>query len=95
MKPFFRTALLAVCLVVGYGCSSSEQPAPIANASGTLTPGQEAGAKNLGIATANQVKENPGMYTGDVNLAKSAVEGQQKRIDAENAAVKAMTPNAH
>ncbi len=93
MKPIFRIVLFAFTVVVLAGCSAEQPPAAAANPAGGLTPGQEAQAKTLGITTANDVKQNPGMYTGDINYAKSGVQDEQKRVEAENAAVKAMSPH--
>jgi hypothetical protein len=85
-------ALAAAAALIG--CSAEPVPAST-RAPGSLSPGQEASARTLGIETPNSVKQAPGMYTGDINLAKDGVAGEQKRIEAENAAVRAMSGAPH
>ena len=92
VKPNLRFALLAVGVLSMIGCSAEKAPVP---APGALSPGQEASARTMGIATPNGVANNPTAYTGDINYARSGVEAEQKRAEAESAAVKAMSGGPH
>lgn len=87
--------LLGVSFAAVAGCSGGQESAAAAPQSGGLTPEQDAGAKTLGIATPNGVKQDAGGYTSSVNFAKSIVSTQRTREARESATVDAMSGKPH
>ncbi|AIE85935.1 hypothetical protein [Fimbriimonas ginsengisoli] len=93
MKPISRLALPALALATLTGCSAGQEPG--SSPAGSLTPGQEASAKTLGIATPDSVRKDSGSYATQTNSAQAEVDAQQKRVEAENAAVKELSGKLH